>query len=56
MIVVIQDYPCGVCQYLTPHIYMDKEQMLVCIRCKSEGRHTKVKLVDPVVVIGKIQN
>ena len=51
LIVVVQDFPCPICGCPTPHAYKDKSEELVCMWC-----HSKVKLVDPIVVIGKIQN
>lgn len=54
--VIVRDFPCRICQEDTPHVYQDKEEQLVCMKCRAEGRETVVKLDKPNVAIGFIWN
>ena len=53
LIIVIDNWECPVCESQQPHVYQDKQEQLVCLRCWKEGRDTVIKLVNPGVVIGR---
>ena len=53
--IVLNNIPCKVCGSL-PHIYQDKEEQLVCLNCRKQGRDTIIKLTDGVVIGRYIQN
>ncbi len=57
IIVIVDNIECPVCESLQPHVYQDKEERLICLGCRKQGRETVIKLENPGVVIGRyIQN
>ena len=55
--IVLTNIECPVCESPQLHVYQDKEERLICLGCRKQGRETVIKLVNPGVIIGRfVQN
>ena len=55
--IVLDNIYCPKCEKPEIFVYLDKDEKLICLGCRKQGRETVIKLVNPGVVIGRfIQN